>query len=159
MRGVLLKRFCSGWFTTKVYLYVFISYIVLQLGVWLLDNKDPLIVTGPAQQAVAVAGSEMKLKVPVIRQRLCNVLISRYMLDNAGTYYDLMATRFLSEEGLTHLAEGTPNHVEFSFHVPDNAVPGPATVVTQLAYMCNPLQAIWPLDFAMQTKITIEASP
>jgi hypothetical protein len=81
------------------------------------------------------------------------------MLDSEGTYYDLMATRFLSEDSLTQLAEGTPYHAEFSFTVPSNAVPGPATVVTQLAYMCNPLQAIWPLDFALKTKITIEASP
>jgi hypothetical protein len=159
MRGTLFKRFYSGWFTTKVYLYIFVSYIILQLGVWLLDNKIPLEVNGPAQYEHAVPGAQVKLKVPVTRTRYCNVLISRYMLDSEGTYYDLMATRFLSEDSLTQLAEGTPYHAEFSFTVPPNAVPGPATVVTQLAYMCNPLQAIWPLDFALKTKITIEASP
>ena len=159
MRGSLLKRLCSGWFTTKAYLYIFISYIIIQLGVWLLDNKDPLVVTGPAQYERAVPGAHVKIKVPVTRTRYCNVLISRYMLDSEGTYYDLMATRFLSEDSLTQLAEGTPYHAEFSFAVPSNVVPGPATVVTQLAYMCNPLQAIWPLDFALKTKITIEASP
>jgi len=159
MRAALIKKFCSGWFTTKAYLYVFISYVVLQLGVWLLDNKAPLVVTGPPQYSQAKPGSLVKLKVPVVRERYCSVLISRYLLDNNGTYYDLMATRFLSEDSLIQLAEGTPNHVEFSFEVPSNIALGPATVVTQLAYMCNPLQAIWPLDFAMQTKITIEASP
>ena len=159
MKSTLLKRLCSGWFTTRVYLYVFITYIVLQLGVWLYDNKPPLVVTGPAQYTQATPGVLIKLKVPVVRHRYCNVLISRYMLDSQGTYYDLMATRFLSEDSLVQLANGTPNHIEFSFEIPRNIALGPATVVTQLAYMCNPLQAIWPLDLAMQSKITIEASP
>ena len=85
--------------------------------------------------------------------------MSRYLIDSKGTYYDLMATRFMSEEGLRNIAKDNPQHSNFSFEVPKNVAPGIATVVTQLAYMCNPLQAIWPLDFDMRTEITIETIP
>jgi len=159
MRQTFLKRVCSGWFTSRHYLLIFVLYIFTQLGVWALDNKPPLVITGPATYTQAKAGTEVKVKVPIIRERFCSFLMSRYLIDSKGTYYDLMATRFMSEEGLRNIAKDNPNHADFSFEVPKNVVPGTATIVTQLAYMCNPLQAIWPLDFDMRTQIDIGAGP
>jgi len=155
MKHSFLKKVCSGWFTTSSYLIIFLTYIFLQLSVWIFDSKPPLVVTGPAEHNLATPGELVKLKVPVIRERFCSVLMSRYLVDSQGTYYDLMATRFMSAEGLEQIALINPHHAEFSFEVPLNTAPGPAAVVTQLAYMCNPLQAIWPLDLDMRTKIDI----
>jgi len=159
MKQVFNKKTYSGWFTSRHYLLVFVLYIFTQLGVWALDNKAPLVITGPATYTQAIPGVEVKIKVPLVRERFCSFLMSRYLIDSKGTYYDLMATRFMSEEGLRNIAKDNPTHSNFSFEVPKNAALGPATVVTQLAYMCNPLQAIWPLDFDMRTQIYIGAGP
>ena len=146
--------------STKLYLFILLSYIFLHLGYWYFDKYIPFGTAGETTQTVAVPGKEVKVYIPAWRDlsKRCDVLFSRYMYDSGGTYYDIMATRFMSYEGLKELHRITPNSVKFAFNVPAGAAPGQATVITQLSYMCNPLQYIWPMDYAVKITINIEKS-
>lgn len=150
------------WFlSSKVYLLIFGLYILGHLGFWFFDSYVPFRVTGEVTQTQAIPGKEVKLSIPVERDldKKCSVLFSRYMYDSKGTYYDIMATRFISYKGLLELDKINPNRVQFSFTVPEEAALGPAIVITQLAYMCNPLQSIWPMDYDMKVIVNIEKKP
>ena len=147
--------------TSKVYLFIFFCYLIGHLGFWFFDSYVPFRVTGEPTYTEATPGKDVKLSIPVERdlEKKCSVLFSRYMYDSKGTYYDLMATRFISYKGLVELDKINPDTVKFSFTVPPSAAPGPAIVITQLAYMCNPLQAIWPMDYDMKVTVNIENKP
>lgn len=151
----------SRYLSSKLYLFLFLCYLIGHLGYWASDSYVPFSVTGPSEHTKAVPGESVTIKVPVKRDvtKKCSVLFSRYMYDSDGTYHDLMATRFQSYSGILKLNEINPNQVKFSFTVPEDATPGPATVITQLAYMCNPLQSIWPMDYDMVLTINIEKKP
>jgi hypothetical protein len=147
--------------SSKAYLFIFLCYLIGHLAYWASDTYVPFRTKGPATQTVATPGKKVKIEVPIERDitKKCSVLFSRYMYDSQGTYHDLMATRFQSYNGILKLHQINPNTVKFSFQVPEDASEGPATVVTQLAYMCNPLQAVWPMDYDMVIKIHIEKKP
>jgi hypothetical protein len=151
----------AEWFSTKIYSFLFLVYLTGQLAFWYTDTRVPFRVTGEAVYTAAIPGETVKVEVPAKRDAHanCSVLFSRYMYDSNGTYYDLMATRFLSAQGIHLLDKINPNHVKFAFKIPEEATPGKALVVTQLSYMCNPLNYIWPIDYDMKITIEVEAKP
>lgn len=140
-------------------LLVLFSYITVQIGLWHLDNTPPTQVIGPQPVIVAHPGQLVKVEIPVVRDlsRPCSLLFSRYMVDNSGVYYDIMATRFLSHQGWVDIEKAAPHEIKFSMDVPKNIPLGKAVVTTQKAFMCNPLQYIWPLD--VEIKVTLQIEP
>lgn len=151
----------TRWLTTRAYLFLFLCYLLGHLAWWKFDSYIPFKVIGPAEYTTTYPGASTTIIVPVERDftKPCSVLFSRYLHDSAGTYYDLMATRFISAKGIFDLGQMNPGEVKFSVKIPPEAAPGPAVVVTQLAYMCNPVQNIWPMDYDMRTPITIGKAP
>lgn len=149
----MIQRFLStGW-----YLAVLATYIIGQLGVWRLDNAVPIEVTGPIAEMTVRAGDTLKVVVPIIRTstRECGLLYSRYLEDSAGTYHDIMATRFAAPKARAARAGRNPHELNFSIRIPENSAPGYALIVTQHAYMCNPLQSIWPIDLEIIVKVLV----
>lgn len=149
----MIQRFLStGW-----YLTVLATYVIGHLGFWRLDDAVPIEITGPTAEVRAKAGESVKIVIPISRtsSRECGLLYSRYLEDAAGTYHDIMATRFAAPKARAARADHNPNELNFSVKIPENAVPGHALLVTQHAYMCNPLQSIWPIDLEITVKVLI----
>lgn len=147
-----------SWLTSKTYLFIFSLFIVAQLTMWKLDSRVPFKMTGPPIYTHAVSGEPVKVTIPIKQDltRDCSLLFSRYMFDSEGTRLDLQATRFVSATGIILLDKTTPNSIQISLDIPKQTAPGIATIVTQLAYMCNPLQYIWPVDHDMIFTIKVE---
>ena len=143
--------------TSKTYLLLFLCYIVGQLTLWKLDTRIPFEMTGPVVYDVPKPGETVKITIPVKRdiERDCSVLWSRYMFDSEGTRFDLTSTKFMSAEGIAYMDKLTPNILKVSIDIPPKAAPGNAIIVTQLAYMCNPFQYIWPVDHDMRYTIKV----
>ena len=81
--------------------------------------------------------------------------LARYMFDSEGTRFDLTSTKFMSAEGIAYMDKLTPNMLKVSIDIPPKAAPGNAIIVTQLAYMCNPYQYIWPVDHDLRYTIKV----
>lgn len=148
------------WFIKKFPFFLLIFYLFAQLGYWWFDRNPPIKITGIQKTTRAIIGEEVKIEIPVKRdiKRNCSVLFSRYLIDSNGTYYDIMATRFLSYDGWVNMNRVNPDSIKFATEIPRKASLGPAILITQNAYMCNPLQYIWPIDVDIKTELEIENS-
>jgi hypothetical protein len=154
----LAKRILdSPLLTSKLYLFLLILYAVSQLFIWGYDSSRAVSPVGKPTPVEARIGDKIRVVVPVDygNRRHCEMLWSRYFLDSTGTYFDLMATRYVSSFGLTEMERASPIELRFVIRVPEEAEDGDGLIVTQISSMCNPLQVVWPVDIDIRTPIRV----
>lgn len=147
--------------TSKLYLVVFATYVICQLGYWLNDSALALSPVGRPDAVVAAGGSRVLVVVPVdfSKRRNCDMLMSRYFLDSSGTYFDIMATRYISQHGLEEMVRASPRDLRFVVQLPSESAISNGDIVTQISSMCNPLQGVWPVSVDIRTPVRISSSP
>ena len=104
-------------------------------------------------------GELLKAEAIVERQvfRDCSVSFSRHIIDSAGQRIDITGTTFMPADALRQLERATPGRLRLAVVLPSYVEPGPAHLVTPLAYVCNPWHALRPIEFVMT--IPFEVKP
>jgi hypothetical protein len=142
---------------SKLYGILLFLYALLQLAIWRYDTSLAVTPAGNSAPLSTVAGERLRVFMPVeySHRRQCSMLMSRYFLDSTGTYFDLMATRFISSTGLIEMERASPSELRFVVSLPSEASSGDGVVVTQISSMCNPLQIVWPTDIDIRTHVRV----
>ena len=142
---------------SKTYVLMFALSAVVQLFVWRYDTTLAVSTAGNSAPVEVSSNTRVKIAIPVIfnSTRQCSMLISRYFLDSNGTYFDLMATRFVSATGLIEIERASPTSLRFVVTIPAEAAAGSGVIVTQVSSMCNPLQIVWPTDIDIRTRVRV----
>jgi hypothetical protein len=77
--------------------------------------------------------------------RDCSVTMSRSMFDSSMARYDYPVAKF-SDQLIDAMESKTPGHLRVALVVSSQAAPGPADLVSVLAYRCNRVHAFWPIE-------------
>lgn len=119
----------------------------LGIAYWAFDRKLPFELRGYSITAVPRGGLAV-LEAQVVRdtKRNCAATFNRYILDSAGTRFDLTGVQYSTAAAIKQIEHSSPGRLRVAVEVPDNASVGPAKVVTAVEYICNPSQRIFPLD-------------
>lgn len=144
--------------STKFYGILLVTYVIAQLGYWYFDTSVPIVVLRELAVQIAAPGEIIKVAIPIKASKHtgCSILVSRYVLDSEGQTVDVMATRFISERGLDRIFKKSPNAWKFPVKIPTEIEEGEALIITQHAYICNPLNYIWPIDQDIVIRVIIK---
>jgi len=118
------------------------------LACWAVDREPPFAITGPVVATDAKPGGTATFVMPVRRDldRECSVQFYRFLIDGNRYRHD-QAAMIMSASAVRAMDERmTPGWLRMTVHIPENAAPGSAMVVTNLSYQCNPLQRWWPIQ-------------
>lgn len=129
---------------------------VAQIVVWALDRSPPFRLVSTAH-AVAVPGQSVVLQMTVRRNvaRECSVVWSRWVFDGRGVRIDLEGQQQMGATGIAELEKRNAGRLTISVPIPSSAFPGPAELVYDLDYVCNPLHRWWPINVVMRVPFEI----
>ena len=82
-------------------------------------------------------------------RRSCAVKLSRFLIDAAGTRWDMVPLSAIAADGLRAFEAASPSRLRFPVEIPRAAAVGPATLLTSLAYRCNVTHDIVPIDVVL----------
>jgi hypothetical protein len=123
-----------------VLLMAFVASTFGVLGYWTADRDLPTTVLASSiDNLVVPAGGTLKINRHLIRHRNCATHVDRQVIDSTGVRFSLPPTDYLVV-GPT----GEQSFIQ-PVEVPDAASPGPATFFSTASYICNPVQALWPI--------------
>jgi hypothetical protein len=139
--------------------FVLIAFAV-EITIWALDRRAPFEILS-VEPAMAAPGQSITLSARVRRdiERDCSVTYTRHIYDGANFRHDLEGAQRMNVEAIRAMDARTPNMLHVALHVPVNAAPGGAALVTTLDYECNPLHAAWPIHVVSEMQFTILESP
>lgn len=63
-----------------------------------------------------------------------------------GIRKDVSSEQVVNSEGLKDMREKMGGFVRITVDIPKDAAPGAAVLYTNISYVCNPLQNIWPIE-------------
>ena len=115
-----------------------------QMLVWAADRKPPFELLS-VEPAVATPGESVVLVFRVRRnvERDCAAILTRWVIDGKGVKIDLEGQQRISASAIRELEQRTPGMLITSVPVPLSAFPGDAMLVSDLEYICNPVQKWW----------------
>ena len=95
--------------------------------------------------ALATPGESVVLVFHVRRsvERDCSAILTRWVIDGKGVKIDLEGQQRISADAIRELEERTPGLLITAVPVPLIAFPGDAMLVSDLEYVCNPVQKWW----------------
>ena len=116
---------------------------LIQLVAWWFDTESPfklLSYTAPAVHA----GGVLEVDGKVVRDlnRNCSLVGSRYIIDSAGTRYDIGMASIMTPDAIRSMDAIAPGELHQKFLLPYYIAPGKAVITTTMQYSCNPLQEI-----------------
>lgn len=125
-------------------------------GIMAADRSPPFQLVSysaaPAQRgSLAFIDSEVRRDVT----RPCSVKFSRFLIDAAGTRWEMLPLSAITADGLRAFEAASPNRLRFPAEIPRAAAVGPATLITSLAYRCNVVHDIWPIDLVLAYKLEV----
>lgn len=124
-------------------------------GAWLLDRDAPFTL-GHVTVRNAAPGGYVMLSAPVKRDhRGCSLAFSRFMMDSQNVRFDISGTQRMNKEALRATEAISPDLWQVAFEVPFGAATGPAKVLTAIAYTCNPLHTVWPIDVVTEIPFVV----
>jgi len=132
-----------------------------QMLVWALDRTPPFELIS-IEPAVATPGESAVLIMHVRRDagRDCSAILTRWVIDGKGVKIDLEGQQRISAEAIRDLERRTPGLLITSVPVPLSAFAGDALLVSDLEYVCNPVQRWWwPIGVTTKAPFTIAARP
>ena len=133
----------------RAYLGTFLGGMLFAMlfaaGVMSLDRSAPFEVLS-VEPARVRPGEIVTIRAKVRRDtaRGCAASFSRYLFDSASVRFDL-GDASLSAAGIHSLERRTPGELIVTAMVPSIAARGPATIETQLEYVCNVAHRVWPI--------------
>lgn len=134
---------------------------IAQMLVWAADREPPFEVVG-VDPALATPGESVVLVFHVRRsvERECSAILTRWVIDGKGVKIDLEGQQRISADAIRELERRTPGLLITSVPVPLSAFPGDAMLISDLEYICNPVQKWWwPISITTQAPFTIGPRP
>jgi hypothetical protein len=125
----------------------------------LLANRTPPLQALPHEPISVRPGEWSEVSVPVTRDlsRRCSVTYSRRVVDSDGSKFDLPGGGE-SAESIRNLSQVSAGQMRLMVLMPPARAAsaigidfGPGQLITTRSWVCNPAQAIWPIQ---QTHIT-----
>lgn len=141
---------------------IMIAWVINVLGIvglcyWGLDRTAPFRVIEQPRDLRGRAGDTIKADIVVHRVlRGCDVSFTRYVFDSRGVRFDQQGVNHMSAETIEQMDMDAPGHLIVAFEVPHNAAPGRAYLVTSLAYVCNPVHYLFPIQVSTRLPFTID---
>lgn len=143
--------------------FLWLPAIVLLVGLaqctfWALDRKAPFSIVA-VSPASGRPGSTILLDVAVKRDisRPCSARFTRQIYDSRGVRYDMEGDQLATSAAVSRSEKMSPGRLLLAIDVPPSAQPGGAVMLTSLAYTCNPVQVLWPIE--VTTAIPFEVLP
>jgi hypothetical protein len=137
-----------------------ISGLIIAAGIaaWALDRHPPFDVLSSNPASVR-RGEAVMLTAQTRRDvhRHCSATFARYLYLSNGHRIDLEGDQSISADQIEDLERRAPGRLLVVAVVPSWAPPGPAMLVTNLQYTCNPLHRLWPIP--VTTTIPFEVLP
>lgn len=129
---------------------------VAQIAAWALD-RTPSFQLVHVFPAIAVPGQSVVLTMEVRRDvaRHCSVSFNRWIYDGKNVRIDLEGRQQMSAAAIENLDARAPRLLTVSVPIPTSAFPGEAELVSDLDYVCNPLQVWWPINVVMRAPFEI----
>lgn len=124
-----------------------IIFLAIALVVYYAMDRDPPFAVVSVLPAQARPGEYVTLQATVRRDvdRRCSADFSRYLYDSAGSRFDLGRSS-ASAEMIDSLERTSPGFLKVSIKLPEVMEPGQADMQTVLAYRCNKVHTIWPIE-------------
>lgn len=127
-----------------------------QVAVWMVDTSPPFEMLRYTLPPVAPGmWTTLKAKVKRNLDRNCSVDFNRYFFDSNGERFDISTNQHMNASAVRELDNQRPGELLFQFQVPYTAAHGPATLVTSLDYVCNPLHTLHPIQIIMVNQMEI----
>jgi hypothetical protein len=82
-------------------------------------------------------------------RRDCAVKFSRFFIDAAGTRWEVTPLTAVTPKGLRAFDAASEDRLRIPVNVPPGAAPGTATLIVPLAYRCNAVQELFPIDVVL----------
>ena len=111
----------------------------VQIALWAMDYDPPFKVISYVTEPVRVGGV-LSIRAEVERDldRDCYVELSSGIYDSTGARWDMGTTQIISPEALRELDARSPGKLVRKIQLPNNMAPGPAIVLSNMLYRCNP---------------------
>ncbi len=131
----------------------------------LFANRAPPLVGLPHDPITVTAGQWAEISVPVMRDlsRRCSVTYTRRVVDSDGSKFDLPSGGE-SPDSIRHNETQSPGRMRVMVLIPPARTvgslgidAGPGKIITTRHWVCNPAQAIWPIEQTAQTPIYVLA--
>jgi hypothetical protein len=121
-------------------------------------DRDPPFQILSVEPAHARPGEVVIINARVWRDnsRNCSATMSRSMFDSSLARYDYPVAVF-SDQLIDAMETKTPGQMRVALVVSAQATPGPADLVSVLAYRCNRVHAFWPIE--VTTHMPFEVRP
>lgn len=119
---------------------------------WSLNRNPPFRVKSYVDPSPVKAGGEIIFIMPVHRDlgRGCSVKWHRHIIDFLGVRHDLKeGEAFMSAQALAAMDQAMGSTLKTKVTVPGSIARGKAVLVTNLRYVCNPLQALFPIELTL----------
>ena len=149
MSTSLIQR--SAWLAWLLLLFSALGLIYM-IG----DTEPPFRVISSVANSPR-AGELLRADAIVQRDlsRNCSVTFSRHILDSQGTRIDVQPLTYMPAAGLVQLEETSPGRLRMAVMLPAYVSPGPAKLVTPLAYTCNAWHSLRPIEVLMTVDFVV----
>lgn len=126
---------------------------------WALDRLPPFRVDA-VRVTNAPRGGLVHIDAEVFRdvRRECGVTLSTHLYDATGARFTIDSTAIIGSAGIAALERKTPGKLRRTIQLPAGVAVGPASMVSSMAYTCNPLQELL-RPIHVQTEFTFEVLP
>ena len=132
---------------------------IAQVIWWSLDREPPFRVDA-VRVTNARQGGLVHIDAEVYRdvRRECGVTLSSHIYDSTGARFVLDGSRVISSSGIAAMERKTPGKLLRTIQLPAGVAVGPASMVSSMAYTCNPLQEVL-RPIQVQTEFQFEVLP
>jgi hypothetical protein len=132
---------------------------ICQVVWWSMDRSPPFRVDA-VRVTNAQQGGVVRIDAEVFRdvRRECGVTLSTHLYDATGARFTIDSTAIISSAGIAAMERKTPGKLLMTIQLPAGVAVGPASMVSSMAYTCNPLQELL-RPIHVQTEFTFEVLP
>ena len=143
-------------------MWFWIVLLIVSVGqvVWWAMDRSPPFRVDAVRVTNAQQGGLVHIDAEVFRdiRRECGVTVSTHLYDVTGARFTIDATSIISSAGISALERKTPGKLLRTIQLPAGVAVGPASMVSSMAYTCNPLQEMM-RPIHVQTEFQFEVLP
>ena len=143
-------------------MWFWIVLLIVSVGqvVWWAMDRSPPFRVDAVRVTNAQQGGLVHIDAEVFRdiRRVCGVTVSTHLYDVTGARFTIDATSIISSAGISALERKTPGKLLRTIQLPAGVAVGPASMVSSMAYTCNPLQEMM-RPIHVQTEFQFEVLP
>lgn len=143
-------------------MWFWIILLIVSVGqvVWWSMDRSPPFRVDAVRVTNAQQGGVVRIDAEVFRdvRRECGVTLSMHLYDATGARFTIDATSIISSAGISAMERKTPGKLLRTIQLPAGVAVGPASMVSSMAYTCNPLQEMM-RPIHVQTEFQFEVLP